>query len=490
VGDGVRRWMVIVGVGALAATLVVASVPGLRFAYVSPTTRVAMETAQLVVTGIVGLLVHGRLRRSRTMTDLLLLLALGTSMLSNLFTVVVRAVSEERDTLTPFAAWSSLSMSLGAAALYLLSARAPGQSVPERLRSPWSPPALVAGTGAVILTVAALASPWLPRTVTGTFDVIDPARPTLDIGIAALVVHLSTLVLYLLAAHGFARQAGGRDLDPLLGALAVGLVLGAVARLNFVLYPSIHTTVVHTGDIVRLGFYLVLLAGAVGEISAYWRDRAQLAVLDERRRIARDLHDGVMQELSFIRSQVSAFRNRPPEPVLLDFVVAAAESALAESRRAVRALTDATADALDAVVRRTVAEVADRSGLAVRYDLAPGLHLSAAVTEQVRRIAREAVTNTVKHGRAEAFTVSMRPGARTVRLVFADDGIGFDTERPSEGFGLRGMRERVARIDGRLTVAATPGEGARIEVELPVEYAETGDAQVARDDVDQSGSVA
>lgn len=488
-GDGVRRWMVIVGVGALAATLVIASVPALRFAYVSPTTRVAMETAQLVVTGVVGLLVHGRLRRSRTMSDLLLLLALGTSMHGNLFTVAVRAVSEERDTLSRFAAWSTLSMSLVAAALYLLSARAPGRSVPKGLRSPWSPPALVAGAGAAIFAVVALSSSWLPRTVTGTFDVIDSAGPTLDIGTAALVAHLSTLVLFLLAAHGFARQAGGPDVDPLLGALAIGLVLGAVARLNFVLYPSIHTTVVHTGDIIRLGFYVVLLGGAVGEISAYWRDRAQLAVLDERRRIARDLHDGVIQELSFIRSQVAAFRSRPPEPVLLDFVVTAAESALAESRRAVRALSDATPDALDVVVRRTVAEVADRSGLAVRYDLAPGLHLSAAVTEQVRRIAREVVTNTVKHARAETFTVSMRPEAGTVRLVFADDGNGFDTERPSEGLGLRSMGERAARIDGRLLVAAAPGDGARVEVELPVEDAEAGDTQVARDDVDQSGSV-
>lgn len=482
--------MAYTGAAAVVATIAVATVPALRFAYVSSTTKVAMETAQAVIALTVAVLVHGRVRRGGSRAELLLLVALAIAATGNVFTVAVRALDEAQDTFSPFAAWSTLAMTLVAATCYAASGHLQERTLPRPWRSARR------GLGLAVLACAAIwiglgvVSDRLPATVTAEFDVVASSRPSLDASPAALGVHGLALFLFAVAAVGFAQRARRRDGDPLLAAVAAGLLLAGAARLNFILYPSAHTTVVHTGDALRLGFYLLLLGGAYREITAYWQDRAQLAVLDERQRIARDLHDGLMQELTFIRSQVSAFRAGPPEPVMLDFVVTAADRALTESRQAVRTLSDATADAIDVVVRRTVAEVADRAGMAVRYDLTPGIHLDHRTTEQIRRIAREATTNAVRHARASTLTVRFRQRTGSVQLTIADDGTGFDPDRGNGGFGLRSMRERAGMAGGRLQVQPGPDGGTRVRLELPLDDDGRDDAEVLDDDVDQPGSVA
>ena len=69
------------------------------------------------------------------------------------------------------------------------------------------------------------------------------------------------------------------------------------------LFPSLYTDWLYTGDFLRTGAYLLLLIGAVSEIQHYWHVQAELAVLDDRRRLARELHDGVIQELAYIKSE-------------------------------------------------------------------------------------------------------------------------------------------------------------------------------------------
>lgn len=473
---------------ALGATAVVALVPGLRFAYVSATTRVAMETAQAVIAGVVALLVLGRFRRGGSRLDRLLVAALAVSAVSNLFTVVVRAASEDRATLSEFASWSSLGFSLVAAGAYAASAHGADREIPPAARGGWSSLGAVMAICATVWLVVWSVEGVLPPTVTGDFADAGASRPALDGSVAAYVVHFAVLALLVAAAVGFALRAERRSHDDLLGAVGVGMVLAAVARLNFILYPSVHTTVVHVGDAARLAFYLVLLGGAVREISSYWRDRAQLAVLEERRRIARDLHDGMMQELSFIRSQVSAFERRAPTPAAIGLVTAAADHALAESRRAVKALSEDDVDALDRVLRRAVEEVADRAGLSVRFSLAPGIHADPPTTEQLRSIAREATANAVRHADASLLTVSLRTVGDRVRVVVTDDGHGFDAEGPVSGFGLRGMRERAESVGGILTVSPGTDGGTVVCVEVPTERIRERQAGVH--DHDQIGGVA
>lgn len=473
---------------ALSATAVVAVVPGLRFAYVSATTRVAMETGQAVIAVVVALLVLGRFRRDGSRLDRLLVAALVISAVSNLFTVVVRASSEDRSTLSDFASWSSLGFSLVAAGAYAAAGHVPDRKVPPAARGGWASLGAVAATCGAVWLVAWAVAGVLPPTVTGDFGNGGASRPALDGSVTAYVVHVAVLMLLVAAVFGFVRRAEHGPHDDLLAAVGLGLVLAAVARLNFILYPSVHTTVVHVGDVVRLAFYLVLLGGAVREISSYWRDRTQLAVLEERRRIARDLHDGMMQELSFIRSQVSAFERQAPTPATIGFVTAAAESALAESRRAVQALSDDDTDALDRVVRRAVEDVTHRARLPVRFALEPGIHADPATTEQFRSIVREATTNAIRHAHASGLTVSLRAVGDRIRLTVTDDGRGFDCEAPVSGFGLRGMRERAGSVGGTITVSPGAHGGTTVCAEVPA--ARLAKGQVVTDHPDEIDGVA
>lgn len=249
-GDGVHRRMLVVGAVAVVATVLVAVVPGLRFAYVSATARVAMETSQAVIAGVVALLVHGRFRRSGSRLDLLLAVALGMSGIGNLFAVVVRAANEDQTTFSGFASWTSLGISALAALAYTAAAHLPDQTVAPGRRSSRLPISILAvSSGAVLIMMLALAD-RLPPTVTGDFGLAGAARPSLVASTSAYAVQATVLGLFVAAALGFATRASRRTEDELLRAVGTGLVLAAVARLNFILYPSVHTTVVHAG--VRL----------------------------------------------------------------------------------------------------------------------------------------------------------------------------------------------------------------------------------------------
>lgn len=470
-GGAQRRRMVLTAVAALAVTAAIALVPGLRFTYVSATTRVAMETAQAVIAAVAAVLVHGRYRRSAALADLLLVVALGISTVGNLSVVVTRAATEDRVELSPFVAWSGLTISFLAALLYAAAAHLPARRVRATLHSGRTSMLAVAGVALAVWAVVAPLAGRLPATVDAELPVSESGRPSLDTSSAVLGLHLAMLVLFVAAAVAFGRRAD-RERDDLLSALSVGLVLAAVARLNFVLYPSIYTNVVHTGDVARLAFYLVLLGGAAQEVASYWRDRAQLAVLDERRRMARELHDGLAQELSFIRSVVSSFREEPPLPQMVRYASEASARALEESRRAIEALSDASDDALDVAVRRAVAEVADRAGRPVTYELAPGLRVPSELAEQVVRVAREATNNAVRHAGASAITVSLRNLRDRLLLVVADDGAGFDPSVSRSGYGLRTMRERAESVGGALLIDSAPDGGTRLRLEVPLQQVE------------------
>jgi signal transduction histidine kinase len=228
---------------------------------------------------------------------------------------------------------------------------------------------------------------------------------------------------------------------------------------NYFLFPSLYSEWVYTGDVLRVGFYLVLLGGAAREIHAYWRGLAQAAVQEERRRLARDLHDGLAQELAYIGGRASA--------VGADDLTAAAARALDESRRAIAALTLTREEPLDLAVAEAAEDVALRAGARVRLELAPGIRRPPAVQEALLRVVREAVTNAVRHGRAQVVRIDLSNG-KGVRLRIADDGVGFDAAAgDGTGFGLVSMRERVAALGGELRLASRPGSGTAIEVLVP-----------------------
>jgi signal transduction histidine kinase len=240
--------------------------------------------------------------------------------------------------------------------------------------------------------------------------------------------------------------------------------VAAFSRLNYFLFPSVYSEWVYTGDFLRLIFYLLLFAGAAREIAGYQRQLTTAAVLEERRRMARDLHDGLAQELAFISSQ-SKRLNGPSREEVAELLGQAADRALDESRTVITTLNRPVDADLAEAVGSTISELALRHGVEVDLDLDERATCTPRVSESLARIAGEAVNNAVRHGKARSLHVTLRQ-QDDLCLVIRDDGSGFDAEAADGGFGMRSMRERAEAVGGRLRVASVPGEGAEVEVRI------------------------
>jgi signal transduction histidine kinase len=191
-------------------------------------------------------------------------------------------------------------------------------------------------------------------------------------------------------------------------------------------------------------------------------------VLDERRRVARDLHDGVAQELAFISSQMHWLRTQPDDKETTGQIMEAVQRALDESRGAISTLSRPVQHSLDLALATTAEEVAERLGAKLELDLQPGVRTSPAWEEALPRILREAVANAVRHGRANTVSVRLR-NSDGIWLRIADDGEGFDPTRPraENSFGLISMRERAEALGGEFRLDSKPGQGTSVEILVP-----------------------
>jgi signal transduction histidine kinase len=291
----------------------------------------------------------------------------------------------------------------------------------------------------------------------------DTRRPS-PVGHRGLLgVQLAAMLAFAAAAVGFARRAE-RAGDTFLRWLALAATIAALARLHYVLFPPLRSDWLYSGDVLRLAAYVLLVVGAAKEISGYWRNLAETAVLEERRRIARDLHDGVAQELAYIGRRAGRLASDP----IARQIAAAAERGLADSRRAIAALTRPLDEPLEEVLGEATLEVGARLGIPVELDLARGVAVGGDTREALLRIACEAVANAARHADATRVRVELGDGDR-VRLRVVDDGVGFDAGAAPDGaagFGLVSMRERAKAVGGRLEIRSCPGEGTAVEVEL------------------------
>jgi len=178
------------------------------------------------------------------------------------------------------------------------------------------------------------------------------------------------------------------------------------------------------------------------------------AVAAERRRLARDLHDGALQELGWVRSGL--LRGATAAELL-----PAVDRAMAELREAVAATTTAPDEPLAVALTRTVLGVGDLFGVPITLTLDETVVGPPAVRDGLVGVAREAVTNAARHSGSSTVEVTLSDR----RLTVGDDGDGFDPAygRPG-GFGLTTMRERADAIGAGLTITSAPGHGTRVEV--------------------------
>jgi signal transduction histidine kinase len=244
-------------------------------------------------------------------------------------------------------------------------------------------------------------------------------------------------------------------------------VLGAFSRANYFLFPSLYSDWVYVGDLFRLLFYVVLLAAALREIMRYWEEISIAAALEERRQIARDVHDGVAQELAYLTRALALLEDSSTAGGTLERARAAVVRAQDETRRLIRVLTAPTGEPVQALVARAAGDACDRWGIDLVLDLADGVHAEGARRETLLRVVSEAVTNVGRHSGANSAHVTLEPSGARARLVVSDDGVGFDPAVPVTGrgsFGLVSMRERVTRLGGTVTVSSQPEQGTTVEV--------------------------
>jgi signal transduction histidine kinase len=456
----VRVAVVITAIASAVVTAALALIPQLRLAYPWQAEHLALETAASVIALLTCFIVFGRLRRRTKLNELMLACGLAVLALSNLFLVTVPIVAGwAPDDLTVWAAPTARSLG---AVLFVLAAFVPNR----RLRH--SGLMLAAGAGGVttallltIIGVPALAR-QLPPAVMASLAPASFARHSLHVHLAELGLELMVAGLYGAATVGFLRRSS-RLGDEFSGWLAIGAVLAAASHVNYLLYPATDTQSMYSGDAFRFAFYAVLLLGSMREIWSYWYALSKAAVIEERQRIACELHDGLAQELAYLTRNLESLSGSVDEDDLAR-LRRAVERARLESRRAISALAAPSDQPFEVALAEAVTEVAERCHVELELDLVPDIRMSAARREALVRIACEAVTNAARHSGASQVDLGLEHDGSGVRLRITDKGRGFDTGAPSGGFGLISMRERARSVGGECLVSSTPGHGSQVEV--------------------------
>jgi signal transduction histidine kinase len=198
------------------------------------------------------------------------------------------------------------------------------------------------------------------------------------------------------------------------------------------------------------------------------------ALAQERRRIAADVHDLIMQDLSLALATARSIADDPQGSHQARQIVAAGERALAGAREVVEGLNLNDAKPVVEAVGTAVAAAARHAHVTFDPSGVPaGAQPDPVTKESLVHIAREAVTNATKHAKNGAIDVLLEYGEEW-RLVVRDQGCGFDPEdpkqasgRPGMGFGLDSMRTHANVLGGRLRVHSSPDQGTIVEALLP-----------------------
>jgi len=270
----------------------------------------------------------------------------------------------------------------------------------------------------------------------------------------------------------------------------------AVLAFDYFLVPPLYTFVVSKfEDLLTLSVFLATAVitsqlasaqrrsaeearGRERETRLLYEQAQELAALQERQRLARELHDSVSQALYGIslwaHTVREALESSEPEQAqaAIEDVLTLAEAGLAEMHALIFELRPESleTEGLVAAVTKQVEALRARYKLTVEADLVDEPDLSLEKKEALYRIAQEALHNIVKHARASNVVLRLARQEREVFLEVCDNGKGFDPTGPFPGhLGVRSMRERVTKIGGTLTIKSAPGQGTCIRVQVPLE---------------------
>ncbi len=268
------------------------------------------------------------------------------------------------------------------------------------------------------------------------------------------------------------------DLTDVIGVpiLAAGPEGGASARrvLGFIFAASKRAPGGFTERDERvLTLFAAHAAIALTNARLYERGR-ELSVLEERARLARDLHDAVAQKLFSVRAKARAAAvlvDRDPARAVaeIDSVAELAGQAHAELRAVIDGLAppDLAAGALAGSIRSYAVLIGRTHGAPVRVDADDLPELDAAREIAIYRVAQEAISNALRHSGSPQVLVALRARPRSVQLEVTDSGSGFDPAAQTSGLGLDSMRERAAAVAGQLAIVSRPGSGSTVRLTVP-----------------------
>ena len=254
---------------------------------------------------------------------------------------------------------------------------------------------------------------------------------------------------------------------------ATGTLLGLVSGVLFVI---VFTRVLVQADTSRQE--VQRLADRLEALNQQLREYAvqaeELATSKERNRLAREIHDSLGHYLTVINVQLEAARavldsDQQSAYQALEKAQTLAKDGLSEVRRSVAALRASPMEGqpLTTAIGRLVEECQE-SGVRCEWKVSGVVReLPAQIEHALYRAVQEGLTNVRKHARASFVKVCLDYTEEELILSVEDNGVGFDLDKIEDGFGLFGLRERVALLDGRVSLRTTKPDGARLEVVIP-----------------------
>ena len=271
----------------LALTLVLNSVDSLEPAYQNRSLHAAKETAAALVLLLVAALLIGRFRRSGRLLDLLALAGVVVLAGKNLiFSVLTAILTETSGGLTT---WRTTGAGMLGAALLAASALAPERILSDRKRAMVVTAAACLAALGILLILADLFE--LPAAFTEEPETLAELN-RLSQNAELLIADAGASALFTIAGVAFARRSEAEQ-DEFQLWLGVGSIIAGIAYLNYALFPSSYTDFLYVGDVFRISAVVAWGPGTIRVIATSQAAEARAAVLEDRRRVARDIHDGV-----------------------------------------------------------------------------------------------------------------------------------------------------------------------------------------------------
>lgn len=207
---------------------------------------------------------------------------------------------------------------------------------------------------------------------------------------------------------------------------------------------------------------------------------------EERKRISRELHDetgqGLMVLRMYLQALTSEFAGRKLGPEKFQEAFELLDRTIEGLRRIIRRLSPRALEELGlvAAIRKEAREVGRTMGIKATVEIPGALTRIDHESEiAVYRIVQEALHNIAKHSGAKHLRLEITPAPSSIRIVIEDDGVGFSARRGqnAQGFGLVGMRERVAALAGTVSIRSLKNKGTRISVTLPMDLESSAQAE-------------